>query len=162
MSLFERRHFLLISAALAGCGFTPAYGPNGGAAAFLGRVTLASPRSRDEFALARRLSERLGPAEAPAFLLEYDITTAVTGQAITPDNATTRYSLTAIASYRLTEIATAKALLEGDVSSFTSWSATGTTVASLAAEEDAHFRLMRLLADQIVTRLLAAAGSLAP
>ena len=42
--------------------------------------------------------------------------------------------------------------------SFTSYSATGSTVAGLAAEEDAALRLMHILADQIVTRLLATSG----
>jgi LPS-assembly lipoprotein len=41
------------------------------------------------------------------------------------------------------------------VKSFTAYSATGSTVAGLAAEEDAATRLMRILADQIVARLVA-------
>jgi LPS-assembly lipoprotein len=51
-------------------------------------------------------------------------------------------------------------LTEGVAQSFTAWSATGTTVAGLSAEEDAAYRLMRILADQIVTRLVASVGSL--
>jgi LPS-assembly lipoprotein len=46
------------------------------------------------------------------------------------------------------------------VQSFTAYSATGSTVAGLAAEEDAATRLMRILADQIVARLIAASASL--
>jgi LPS-assembly lipoprotein len=42
----------------------------------------------------------------------------------------------------------------GSVDNFTGYSATGTTVATLAAERDAQERLMTILADQIVTRLL--------
>ena len=48
----------------------------------------------------------------------------------------------------------------GRVQSFTAYSATGSTVAGLAAEEDAGLRLMRILADQIVARLIAASASL--
>jgi LPS-assembly lipoprotein len=44
----------------------------------------------------------------------------------------------------------------GREESFASYSATGSTVAGLAAEEDAATRLMRILGDRIVTRLLAA------
>ena len=51
-------------------------------------------------------------------------------------------------------------LLAGKVSSFTSWSASGSVVATSSAEDDAHRRLMRMLADQIVTRLLAQASTL--
>ena len=44
----------------------------------------------------------------------------------------------------------------GTVENFTGYSATGTTVATLAAEHDAQTRLMTMLADQIVTQLYAA------
>lgn len=160
MWLSDRRTFLIAAVALAGCGFTPAYGPGGGASVLLGRVAPDAPATRDDFALTRRLSERLGPPQAAAYRLAYDITTNATGQAITPDNTTTRYALTGDVSYRLQDAGTDAVLLTGEVTSFTSWSASGSSVATRAAEEDAHARLMRVLADQIVTRLLAGAGSL--
>jgi len=48
------------------------------------------------------------------------------------------------------------------VRGFTSWSATGTTISGLAAQEDAARRLMVILGDQIITRLIAAAPKLNP
>ncbi|MFC5739104.1 LPS assembly lipoprotein LptE [Sinirhodobacter huangdaonensis] len=161
MSSSDRRTFLLLAAAaLAGCGFTPAYGPQGGGTKLLGRVQTDSPATRDDFALIRRLSERLGPLETAQYRLAYTVRTEALGQAITPSNATTRYSLSGTVDYTLHDIGTDAVLLTGKVASFTSWSATGTVVATDAAEEDAHRRLMSMLADQIVTRLLAQAGSL--
>lgn len=156
----NRRTLLLTAVALAGCGFAPAYGPGGGAAGLLGRIAPDAPENRDDFALVRRLAERFGPAEAARYRLAYAVQTEAIGQAITPDNATTRYALTGTAGYTLHDAGTDAVLLTGQVTSFTSWSATGSTVSTLAAEEDAHRRLMRMLADQIVTRLLASAGSL--
>ena len=158
----DRRKFLVLAGALAlaGCGFTPAYGPQGGGAALLGGVEADAPKTRDEFALVRRLSERLGPPGAARYRLAYKLSTETIGQAITPDNATTRYSLTGSSEYTLHDRGSDAVLLTGRVSSFTSWSATGSIVATQAAEADAHERLMRMLADQIVTRLLAQAGSL--
>lgn len=156
----DRRSFLLAGLALAGCGFTPAYGPEGGAAGLPGGVAPDTPVSRDDFALVRRLAERLGPAGNARYRLAYGIETKAIGQAITPDNATTRYSLTGAADYTLHDAASDAVLLTGRVSSFTSWSAAGSTVSTLTAEQDAHRRLMRILADLIVTRLLAQAGSL--
>ncbi|HCQ58330.1 MAG TPA: hypothetical protein DIU10_10575, partial [Sulfitobacter sp.] len=44
----------------------------------------------------------------------------------------------------------------GKVESFTGYSATGTTVATRAAELDAQERLMVILADLVVSRLYAA------
>ena len=158
----DRRSFLLLigAASLTGCGFTPAYGPKGGAAGLLGRVETDMPKTPDDFALVRRLSERLGPVDKARFRLAYTITTDELGQAITPEGATTRYSMTGQVEYRLHDSRSEAVLLAGKVSSFTSWSASGTVVATSAAEEDAHRRLMRMLADQIVTRLLAQAGTL--
>ncbi|PCD76363.1 LPS assembly lipoprotein LptE [Pseudothioclava arenosa] len=158
----DRRHFLKLAGLglLAGCGFQPAYGPQGGGAGLLSGVRPDAPESRDDFALVRRLSERLGPADAPRYRLAYEIETDVNGQAITPTNATTRYSLSGTARYVLHDFATDAVLTTGEVRSFTSWSATGSVVSTQAAEEDAHRRLMRILADQIVTRLLAQSGSL--
>ena len=81
-----------------------------------------------------------------------------TGVAITPDNAITRYNLNGSVDWTLTDRATATRVTGGRVENFTSWSATGSTVAGLAAEEDARLRLMRILADDIVARLLATSG----
>ncbi|WP_415183665.1 LPS assembly lipoprotein LptE [Phaeovulum sp.] len=160
MWLSDRRTFLLMALAVAGCGFTPAYGPGGGAAGLLEGVAPDTPNTRDEFALVRRLSERLGPAQTARYRLGYAIRTDTTGQAITPDNVTTRYSLNGVATYTLRDAGSDAVLLTGEVTSFTSWSATGSTLSTLTAEGDARTRLMRMLADQIVTRLLASAGSL--
>ena len=62
-------------------------------------------------------------------------------------------------SIALTNRATKARVTGGQVKSFTSYSATGSTVAGLAAQEDAARRLMRILADQITARLLATSGT---
>ncbi len=59
-------------------------------------------------------------------------------------------------------LADGRVAAKGRVESFTSYSATGSTVATLAAETDAATRLMQILADQIATRLIAAAPGLTP
>lgn len=158
----DRRNFIALAgaAALAGCGFAPAYAPGTGGAKLLGSIAPDAPKTRDDFALIRRLSERLNPVEGARYRLAYTITTDTLGQAITPSGATTRYSLTGQVEYTLRATGSDAVLLTGKVSSFTSWSATGSIVATSAAEDDAHNRLMRMLADQIITRLLAQAGTL--
>ncbi|MGL5010200.1 MAG: LPS assembly lipoprotein LptE, partial [Paracoccaceae bacterium] len=90
--------------------------------------------------------------------LGYTITTEEIGVGITPDSAITRYNLTGRVDWTLTERSTGRQVAGGRVDNFTSYSATGSTVAGLAAEEDAAFRLMRILADQIVSRLIASSG----
>lgn len=161
MSSPDRRAFLLLPL-LAACGFTPAYGPGGGAAALSGRVTTAEPSDKDAYDLVARLEERLGRAEAAAWRLDYAIKTDPLGVGITPEGAVTRYHLTGSVEWRLIRLSSGEAELTGREETFTAYSATGSTVAALAAEQDAGTRLMRILADRIVTRLIAAAPRLAP
>ncbi|MDO5657581.1 MAG: LPS assembly lipoprotein LptE [Paracoccus sp. (in: a-proteobacteria)] len=152
----SRRVALLGLLALGACGLTPAYGPGGAGAALQNRVGLPAPVDDDSFALNRFLTERLGPATAPAYALDYRISIAQVAQAITPGEVATRYSLNGTAEFVLNATADGARVAQGRVSSFTSYSATGTTIATLSAERDAHQRLMRMLADQMVTHLLAA------
>lgn len=159
MSSLDRRTLLLGLAALPACTFTPAYAPGGPAAHLQGAVRVDSPDTRNGFDLVERLEERLGRPEAPRYRLGYRIETRRIGVGITPENAITRYHLNGRVDWWLTDEAGAR-LTEGVAESFTAWSATGSTVAGLSAEEDAAFRLMRILADQIVTRLIAVAGHL--
>ena len=153
----DRRTFLGLIL-LAGCGFTPAYGPQGGAAALQGTIRAASPADKNAFDLVQRLEERLGRPTSPRYDLTYTITTKAIGVGVTPDGAITRYNLTGAVVWALNDPAGSK-VAGGTVDSFTSWSATGSTVAGLTAEQDAGLRLMRILADQIVARLLAAAAT---
>ena len=151
---WSRRGVLLAALALAACGFAPVYGPGGTGTRLQDKVRTADPRTPDDFAFAGRIAERLGP-DGTRYELDWRLRIAVVPQAITPNEITTRYSLNGTASYVLTEIAIGRTVARGQVSSFTSYSTTGTTIATLAAEQDAHKRLARLLADQVVTRLLA-------
>ena len=150
----SRRAILAGGLALAACGFSPVYGPDGTGAKLYGQLRVADPKTSDDFAFNRRITERLGPDQAARFALNYRISVAAVAQAITPDEVTTRYSLNGTADYTLME--GERQVLRGQVSSFTSYSTTGTTIATLSAEQDARERLMRMLADQVVTRLLAA------
>lgn len=162
-----RRAALLGLLALAGCGLTPVYGPGGAAGRLFGQVRPRDPDTFEEFAFNRRLAERLGPDSDARYDLDYRISIGVVSQAITPEEVTTRYSLNGTAEFALRDRAGAGAgtgavLAQGRVSGFTSYSTTGTTIATLSAESDARRRLAHMLADQVVTRLLAASDGLAP
>lgn len=159
MSSFNRRHILLLPLALAACGFTPAYAPGGGGDRLLGTIWVQDPTDKNGFDLVERLEERLGRPEDIRYDLAYTITTEAVGVGITTDNRITRFNLKGVIDYTLTERASGARVAGGRVQSFTAYSATGSTVAGLAAEEDAATRLMRILADQIVARLIAALAS---
>lgn len=150
-----RRALLLGVMAVAACGLQPVYGPGGTGTRLQGQVRPRDPKTYEDFAFNRRLAERLGPDGDAALDLDYQISIGVVAQAITPDEVTTRYSLNGTADFVLRDPA-GGVVTQGRVSSFTSYSTTGTTIATLSAEGDARQRLASMLADQVVTRLLMA------
>lgn len=163
MSSSDRRAFLALIAglpALAACGFEPVYGTSGAADALRGRVQTDAPSDHYEYELVGRIEERLGRPANPIFDLDYDITTRSVAQGITITDEATRYHLIGDALFILTDRRTGKKALTGKVTAFTGYSATGTTVSTLTARQDAHDRLMVMLADQIVTRIIGSAGTL--
>jgi LPS-assembly lipoprotein len=160
MSSCNRRAFLLVPLALTACGFTPAYAPDGSATKLLGTVRAQDPTNKNAFDLVERLEERLGRPENHRYDLGYSISTQSIGVGLTTANEVTRFNLTGVIDYTLSDHATGQRLAGGRVKSFTAYSATGSTVAGLAAEEDAAYRLMRILADQIVAQLIATSDKL--
>lgn len=154
--LFLQSGFALL--ALTACGFTPAYGPQGPARELQGAIRVANPEDKNGFDLVERLEERLGRPDAARYDLTLRLVTKPVGVGVTPENAITRYNLVGTVDWVLTDRATGAQVTSGRVENFTSWSATGSTVAGLAAEEDAAFRLMRILADRIVSQLVASSG----
>lgn len=145
---------------LASCGFTPAYGPNGAASRLQNRILVDEPGDRDSYLLVRQLETRLGRSAAPDFGLSIALDVSEERMAITSNNITTRFNVIGKATYALRDLGDGKVLTSGTVDSFTGYSATGSTAATQTAEADAHERLMVMLADQMVTRLIAASGSL--
>ncbi len=160
MSSFNRRAFLFLPLALAACGFAPVNAPGGAASRLHERIRVDDPSDKNGFDFVERMEERLGRPEAPAYNLSYTITTEAIGVGYTIDSEITRYNLEGVIDYSLTDRATGVRVAGGQVKSFAAYSATGSTVAGLAAEEDAAFRLMRILADQVVARLIAVAADL--
>jgi LPS-assembly lipoprotein len=155
MSSFDRRTLLVAPVALAACGFRPVYGPGSAGAALQNRVQMATPTDREGFLLVQRLEERLGRAADPTYFLALDLDTRIEGLGIDPEGNTDRANLIGVAGYVLTDDATGNEVSSGIVNSFTGYSTAGSTVEVLAAQRDARERLMVILADQIVTRLLA-------
>ena len=160
MPLTSRRSALFALAALAGCGFAPVYGPGGPAEALRGTVLVEAPTNRASYVLVRRIEERLGFPTTPRYRLAVAISVGEEGVGITPAQVTTRYALRGRVDWRLLDFATGAQLLAGRAESATGYAATATIVATRTAREDARERLMVILADRIVTDLLARSGAL--
>ena len=140
---------------LAACGFRPVHGPGGALAALAGRVAVQVPATEAGFVLRNRLLDRLGPPGTAEYLLDVNLELRDAGVAVTSEQETTRYTLPGRATWQLTQAANGTLLAEGEVESFTGYSATGTTVSTFAAADDAEARLAAALADLIVMRLIA-------
>jgi LPS-assembly lipoprotein len=160
MLWFNRRALLAIPLALAACGFTPAFGPSGPATALRGTIALSDTNSRDGFEFIKRVEDRLGRPSAARFDLDYRIATKKASLGFTIDGAITRFNLTGSVTWTLKDRATGKVLANGVEQNFTAWSATGVTIAAVNAESDAKARLIRILADQVIQRLIALSPTL--
>ncbi|MEO0633891.1 MAG: LPS assembly lipoprotein LptE [Pseudomonadota bacterium] len=146
----------LLCLMLAACGFSPVYGPGGSGAALQNRIVVDPPRDREGFILVRQLEDRLGRPSSAVYRLAVAIEIGQENRAIDPDGDIRRLHLVGAADYTLFDTASGATVAEGSVDSFVGYSATGTTVATLAARRDAQNRLMTILADDIVRRLQAA------
>lgn len=155
MSSYDRRTLLFLPLALAACGFQPVYGTGSTGGTLQNSVEVSEPGDVDGYLVSRRLEERLGRATVPTYKLTLDVSTQRDALAVNRASNINRYNLIGEADYVLVETATGRVVTSGQVDNFTGSSATGTTVATLAAERDARERLMTLLADQIVARLLS-------
>ena len=155
MSSFNRRVFLASPLALAACGFTAAYSPGGTGSALQGRTQVSPPSTNAEYLLVRHLETRLGRAAVPAYRLNLSLRTRQEGLGIDADGNIDRYNIIGVAGYVLSDTESGQEFTSGTVNAFTGYSATGTTVVTAAAEENARERLMTILGDQIMVRLLA-------
>lgn len=149
----SRRAALLGLLGLAACGFTPVYGPGGVGAAWQNAVAIEAPDTVLGFRMAGRLGEQFGPATNARYTLGVTPQAAPVSATITEDGDITRFNLTGNAMWVLRD-ATGASVADGLVQTFTSYSATGTTVATQAAEADAERRLAIALADLVVAQLL--------
>lgn len=155
----KRRALLFGSLALAGCGFEPVYGPSGSASTLAGRIDIAPPADEEGFALVQRLEERLGQPTNPDLSLSADIRLTEESLGFLPDGTISRFNVLGRVDWTLSH-ATGETALSGSERSFTSYSATSTTVATIFAKRDARRRLMVILADHIVADILNRSGDL--
>jgi LPS-assembly lipoprotein len=141
--------------ALAGCGFTPVYAPGGAGDLLQNNIAFTSPETVDGYVLRQRLVDRFGRASTPDFTLEVQLSSERDAATVTTDGDTTRFDIIGIAAWTLIEVATGTSRT-GRAQTFTSYSTTGSTVATQTAETDAERRLSVALADLIGAQLITA------
>lgn len=146
-----RRVALLGLLAFAGCGFQPVYGNH---PALRGSFAFDTSDSVAGFRMRERLEQRLGAPDAPRFLLRVRQPGRSSPAAVTAQGETVRFNVIGGANWTVERLDNGQLVRIGNVESFTSYAATGSTVATQAAEEDAQARLSVALADMVVSRLL--------
>jgi LPS-assembly lipoprotein len=151
----NRRFVVLAPLALTACGFQPAFAPGGSGASLLNRVRVEAPTDQNAYLLTREIEERLGRGNDTAYSLSLTTLTSERQLAINREGNTDRFHIVGVVTYSLRDLRTGQIVGSDTVDNFVGYSATGTTVVTLASERDASERLMTLLADQIVTNLLA-------
>lgn len=160
MWLSDRRGFLtgLAALALAGCGFRPVYGEGGAGRALRHAVRAADPVSPEDFHFVAALEEVLGRPDAPRFDLAYVIALREAGGGTVQGLGATRMQVFGTLDFTLTDAGTGAQVAQGQITGDSAYSSTGTQLATLTAAEDARLRLMRSLAERLVTRLYAVPG----
>ena len=153
--VFDKVRGLGLCLALGACGFAPVYAPGSDALALRGAVLVEAPDTEEEFAFTGRIEERLGRASAPRYDLGFTLVTDEVGLAIDGSNNITRFNVEGRLAWALSEAGAP--VLRGEETAFTAYSATGSTISTLESERDARRRLMVILADKVVARLLAEA-----
>lgn len=159
MSLFNRRKFLTLTAvplALSACGFTPIYSEGSAAERMHGRIALGDFIGLDGFQMREQLVTRLGTATAATHRLDIVLNVDSVGVAITQDGSITRYNLSGIAVFTITQLGGGIAF-QDSVSAFTAYNATASAYATRIAEQDANRRIAATIANKIVTRLSTSA-----
>lgn len=166
MSLSNRRSFLLgfgTLAALPACGFSPVYGPEGSGNKLQGRVRISAPDTKDEYQIVRHFETRMGRASGNApMTLSVTVTKSKTSLGRTTSGSATRFHLEGQMRYSLKNAANGATINAGTFKSFTGYSATGNTAATLAAERDAEARLMIVLTDRMIDQLILIDPQLLP
>lgn len=136
---------------LAGCGFAPIYGENTG---LRGRVAFETDQSVAGFRLRERLETRLGRSVTPQFVLVTNVRSSQRSAAITTGGDISRFNVIGTATWSLKMADSGQVIDSGTVEAFTSYSASGSTIATQSTRDDAEARLSIILADLIVSRLL--------
>ena len=127
--------------ALGGCGFTPLYGP-GGVNAGLSHIEVEAPDGRTAYLLREQLEDALLPERGarPLYRLAFTIAERRDPRGLGPDDAASRYELTIVVAYTLTEIATGTALHSGEETVLISYDAVDAPYAGIAAQQNSQER----------------------
>ena len=141
--------------ALAGCGFSPMYGPS--LSPQLAAIYVEPMPERDGYELRNTLIDLLGSNGAQAgkrYKLTVNLRQSSRGVALRNDAAITRYNDTLDADYTLTDLAGAT-ITTGSQSTLSAYNVAASPYATLAAQRDSSKRAAIAIAERIRLDLAA-------
>ena len=141
--------FAVMSTSLSSCGFTPVYGENSSAREVLENLTFEDPNSRIEQLFLKAVEQRLPPPANPKYQVEYRIVLSYQGL---DQVGASRVLVFGQVVSEFVDLNTSAVKFASSVDGFTSY-----TYSSEFAEfqkQDAEERLMQILADKFITRLM--------
>ena len=165
MSLSDRRRLILglaggtAASLLSGC-FRPMLAEGSDQASLRGRISLPEIDGRFGYFLYRSLEDRLGKPDETEWMLEVQSRVTKQGFAVAQDNSVTRFTLTAVADWKLRKRSTGKVVLSERSTSQSGFSATTSPFATRQTEQDIERRLARDIGERISRRIYARAGVL--
>jgi LPS-assembly lipoprotein len=145
----------LCAFALAGCGFSPMYGPS--LSPQLASIYVEPMRERDGYELRNTLIDLLGSngvAAGKRYRLTINLAQTSRGVALRNDAAITRYNDTLDADYTLTDMQ-GGTITTGSHSSLSAYNVGVSPYATLAAQRDSSKRAAMAIADRIRLDLAA-------
>ena len=158
MSLFKKKQYLftlLISVFLVGCSFQPAWvAKNQKAEILWERVDFKEAKTSNEFRLNRYLASRLGKAADAELFLKYELFTEAKRSALSFDGKAFRIRIHGVVKFSLIQNSKNSILFTSSVRDSAAYSDARLAVTDEASERDAYARLMVLLGDRIVDKLL--------
>lgn len=161
MSSSDRRTVLagLGVLALGGC-FRPMLREGGAASDLRHRIALPAVDGRFDHFLVESLEERLGAPVQPSYRLDVVSTIDEQGLAVAQDNAVTRISLVAKASWTLWKTGSTEPALSDVAFTQSGYSATGSLFATRQTRRTVERRMARDLGERIARAILARAADL--
>lgn len=126
---------------LGGCGFTPLYATPG-VSSGLSSVQVIAPEGRVGYLLREDLDDELAHNKdaPPAWRLNLEVNQTRDPRGLRQDNSAERYEVAVTVRYTLTDAASGKVALTGQVSSQVSYDAANQPYAGLAARQDTQQR----------------------
>lgn len=142
---------LAVAVPLAGCaGFAPLYGDSATVSG-LSTIDVVAPQGRTGYLLREALDDALGhdPKASNVYRLTYTLEELRNPRGLGADNAASRYELSLKVTWRLTEIASAKTLKDGETEVIITYGAIDAPYAGIAAQNAGQERAANEAAQRI-------------